>query len=160
EGCACRDILLVLKPTGTGHIKNCARVQFEHGECVETKIGAQPVPPPAAPLPTAPTGQPRLQVRKSGPAQAILHNPITFRLVVTNSGTAAVSSVELTDTMPEGMEDGATGKSQLNWSVGALASGESRSYEYQAITKKTGRLCNRATATAGGLREETEACVE
>ena len=97
EGCARREIVLVLKPTGTGDVKNCARVQFEHGECVVTKIGAPP------PLPAL--GQGRLQVRKTGPAQAILHNPIGFQLVVTNAGTAAVQGVELTDTMPDGMED-------------------------------------------------------
>jgi len=152
DGCVRREILLVLKPSEAGEVRNCARVQFEHGECVVTKIGAIPVPPPQ--------GQARLQVRKTGPAQAILHAPIAFRLVVTNAGTAAVQGVELTDTMPDGMEDGATGKSQLTWSVGALGPGESRSYEYQAITKKTGRLCNRAVATAGTLRDEAEACVE
>jgi uncharacterized repeat protein (TIGR01451 family) len=152
DACARREIVLVLKPTGTGDVKNCARVQFEHGECVVTKIGAPPLPPAV--------GQGRLQLRKTGPAQAVLHNPIAFKLVVTNPGTAAVPGVELTDTMPEGMEDGATGKSQLTWSVGTLAPGESRSYEYQAITKKTGRLCNRAVATTGTLRDEAEACVE
>jgi uncharacterized repeat protein (TIGR01451 family) len=152
DGCARREIVLVLKPTGTGDVKNCARVQFEHGECVVTKVGGQPAAPPG--------GQARLQVRKTGPAQAILHAPIGFHLVVTNAGSAAVQGVELTDTMPDGMEDGATGKSQLTWSVGALAPGESRSYEYQAITKKTGRLCNRAVATAGTQRDEAEACVD
>lgn len=154
DGCACRDIVLVLKPTATGDLKNCARVQFEHGECVVTKIGSQPAPQPPA------GGQPRLQVRKTGPGQAILHDPITYQLFVTNTGTAAVSGVELTDKMPEGMEDGATGKNQLTWSVGTLAPGEARTYEYQAITKKTGKLCNRAAASAGALRDETEACVE
>ena len=62
--------------------------------------------------------------------------------------------------MPEGMEDGKTGKSRLTWSVGTLSAGESRRYEYQVITKKAGRLCNRAVVTAGELRDETETCVE
>jgi len=152
ESCARREILLVLKPGGTGDVQNCARVQFEHGECVLTKI--------AAPIASPPAGQPRLQVRKTGPAQAVLHDPISYQLVVTNAGAAAVQAVELTDQMPEGMEDGKTGKSRLTWSVGTLGAGESRRYEYQVITKKAGRLCNRAVVTAGELRDETETCVE
>src|SRR5712692_7332530 len=38
EGGARREILLVLSPTGADDIKNCARVQFEHGQCVTTKV--------------------------------------------------------------------------------------------------------------------------
>ena len=38
EACGCREIVLVLSPTGTGDIQDCARVQFEHGQCVTTRI--------------------------------------------------------------------------------------------------------------------------
>jgi uncharacterized repeat protein (TIGR01451 family) len=151
DGCAKREIVLVLKPTGTGDIKNCARVQFEHGECVVTKIGGQPAPPPA--------GQPRLQVRKTGPEQGTLHHPLSYRLVVTNTGNAEAQSIQLVDTMPDGMQEGNTGKSQLTWDVGMLAPGESRTYEYQAITTKPGKLCNRAVVSSGALRDEAESCV-
>src|SRR5262249_12104919 len=33
-----RDITLVLAPTGRNDVTNCARVQFEHGQCVRTEI--------------------------------------------------------------------------------------------------------------------------
>src|SRR5206468_2545526 len=33
------------------------------------------------------------------------------------------------------------------------------SVEYQVVAKAAGRHCNRAVATAGGLREEAESCV-
>jgi uncharacterized repeat protein (TIGR01451 family) len=151
---ACKEITLVLKPTGSGDIQNCARVQFEHGECVLTKVGNQPAPSaPAA-------GQPRLQVRKTGPAQAILYQPINFRLVVTNSGNAEARNIRLTDRLPEGMQESKTDKRELTWDVGTLGPGESRAYDYQAITKKSGRLCNRAVVTDGTQRDEVEACVE
>jgi uncharacterized repeat protein (TIGR01451 family) len=154
EGCACRDIVLALKPTGTGDVKNCARVQFEHGECVCTKIGG----PPSAP-PPMPVGQPRLTLRKIGPERAILHNPLDYQLIVTNAGSAEARGVMLTDTMPEGMQHGASGKSQITWDVGTLAPGQSRTYDYQVITTKTGKLCNRAEVSAGTLRETAESCV-
>ncbi|HJT79279.1 MAG TPA: hypothetical protein VJ739_18935, partial [Gemmataceae bacterium] len=47
--CARREIILVLTPTGPGEVRNCARVQFEHGECVSTRVGS--AAPPAEPSP-------------------------------------------------------------------------------------------------------------
>jgi uncharacterized repeat protein (TIGR01451 family) len=140
--CACKEITLVLAPTGSGDITNCARVQFEHGQCVRTRLSR---------------GQ--LELRKTGPAQAVLYDALTFRLVVANTGTSEVANVVLTDTLPDGLEH-ASGKNVLSWDLGTLAPGQSRRVEYQAIAKKADRLCNQAVVTAaGGLREETSHCV-
>ena len=49
----CSEIILVLEPTGTGDVRNCARVQFEHGQCVTTRIA-----------------RPRLSLSKTGPSEA------------------------------------------------------------------------------------------
>ena len=38
EAGACKEITLVLATVGPGDVKNCARVQFEHGQCVVTKM--------------------------------------------------------------------------------------------------------------------------
>jgi uncharacterized repeat protein (TIGR01451 family) len=136
-----REIVLVLAPTGTGDVRNCARVQFEHGQCVTTKIN-----------------RPGLSLRKSGPSQAVLYDMLTYKLEVTNSGATPLADVVLTDTLPEGLEH-SSGKNPLTWQVGALEPGRSRVIEYQAVAKGKGRLCNRALATAaGGLREEAESC--
>ena len=143
-----QEIVLIVLPTGGEDLKSCARVQFEHGECVVTKIGGQPAPPPALP-PTPPAGEPKLTLQKLGPKQAILHHPLDYRLVVTNGGTAEVRGVTLTDTMDEVMRHAASQKSQLTWDVGTLAPGGSRTFDYQVITTKTGKLINRAVATAG-----------
>ncbi len=43
-GMACREITLVLLPTNKEDVKNCTRVQFEHGQCVVTRQAAL-VPP-------------------------------------------------------------------------------------------------------------------
>jgi hypothetical protein len=47
-GGACREVILVLQPTNTEDVKNCTRVQFEHGLCVTTRQAAY-APPLALP---------------------------------------------------------------------------------------------------------------
>jgi uncharacterized repeat protein (TIGR01451 family) len=142
EPFARRDILLVLAPTGTGDVRNCARVQFEHGQCVTTHVA-----------------RPGLRLRKEGPTQAVLYDALTFRLEVSNTGTAPATNVVLTDSLPEGLEP-SSGRNPLTWDLGTLEPGRTRTVEYQAVAKTTGRLCNRAVVTAaGGLREQAESCV-
>jgi uncharacterized repeat protein (TIGR01451 family) len=137
-----RDLRLVVVPTGPGDVNLCARVQFEHGQCVCTKIA-----------------QPGLQVRKQGPSQAVLNDALSYQLTVTNTGSTELTGVVLTDTLPTGLEH-ATGKNPLTWEVGTLAPGQSRQVAYQVVATKVGRLCNQATATAaGGLRDQAESCV-
>jgi uncharacterized repeat protein (TIGR01451 family) len=156
EGCACRDICLVLKPMGTGDIKNCARVQFEHGECVVTRVGGQPAPVPVA----VPAGEPKLTLQKFGPKQAILHQSLDYKLTVTNTGTDVARDVRLTDTMDEGMRHIATNQGQLTWNSFELQPGQSRSFDYQVTTTKPGKLMNRAVVTAGTLRQEATSELE
>jgi uncharacterized repeat protein (TIGR01451 family) len=141
-GGACREIRLVLVPTGDGDVNNCARVQFEHGECVTTRVS-----------------RPGLAIKKCGPTQAVLYDNLSYQISVTNTGQAEATKVVVTDTLPEGLEH-AEGKAVLTWDLGTVAPGQCRQVEYQAIAKKTGRLCNRAAVTAaGGIRVESENCV-
>jgi uncharacterized repeat protein (TIGR01451 family) len=142
EACACRDITLVLAPTGSGDVQNCARVQFEHGECVSTRVC-----------------RPCLRLRKSGPERAVIYDALTYQIALTNTGSTPITGVALTDTLPDGLEH-SSHKPDLTWDVGTLAPGQCRHIEYQVVAMKTGRLCNKAVATAaGGLREESESCV-
>jgi uncharacterized repeat protein (TIGR01451 family) len=142
EGGAKREIVLVLSPTGGDYLKNCARVQFEYGECVTTKVA-----------------RPSLSMQKQGPTQAVLSDTLNYRLTLTNTGSTDLTNVLLTDILPAGLEH-ASGKDRLSWIVGTLAPGQSQSVDYQVVAKKLGRLCNKAIATAaGGLREEKEGCV-
>ncbi|MFO0880840.1 MAG: DUF11 domain-containing protein [Gemmataceae bacterium] len=58
--CGKREITLVVQPTGDGEVSCCARVQYEHGQCVRTRVrgtkvrGAAPAPPPTGPPPMSP----------------------------------------------------------------------------------------------------------
>jgi uncharacterized repeat protein (TIGR01451 family) len=152
----CRDIILVLKPIGEGEVKNCARVQFEHGQCVCTKVG-----PHGAGLkgpPRRPGREPGLRLRKNGPAQAILNETLTYELTVTNTGDKELTGIKVTDTLPDGLEH-ATKKKVLTWDIETLAAGESRTIEYRVVAKKKGRLCNEAVAVAGKLTGKARGCV-
>jgi uncharacterized repeat protein (TIGR01451 family) len=142
EAGASRDIVLRLLPNGDGEINNCARVQYEHGQCVATKLA-----------------KPGIRLDKSGPLQAVLYDMLTYQLTVTNTGSTEVTGIMVTDSLPPGLEH-ATGRKQLTWDFGNLAPGQRRNVDYQLVAKTTGKLCNRAVATAaGGLRHEIESCV-
>lgn len=65
-GCFCREIHLVLQPLCAGDVTNCARVQFEHGQCVTTRI-ARALPAPLlvpAPAPKIQQPEPKLPEQK------------------------------------------------------------------------------------------------
>jgi uncharacterized repeat protein (TIGR01451 family) len=149
-----REIVLILKPLGKGSVKNCARVQFEHGECVCTKVG-----PPGPVFRSTRPDRPELELVKKGPAQAAPGSTLTYELTVTNTGGADMTGIKLTDTLPDGLEH-AGGKKTLTWDVERLSPGQSRAIEYKVTAKKQGRLCNEAEATAaGGLRKKARHCV-
>jgi uncharacterized repeat protein (TIGR01451 family) len=161
-----RIIVLVLQPKGPGKLKNCARVQFEHGQCVCTRVGPLvrgqipeegleigPRPRRAGPP------KPALRFTKKGPGRAVLYDALTYQLTVTNRGNTRLTEIKVTDALPDGLEH-ASGKSTLSWDVEALAAGQERTIEYQVVAKKVGKLCNQATVTAAdGLRKEAKSCV-
>jgi uncharacterized repeat protein (TIGR01451 family) len=142
EGGSKQEIVLVLAPTGSEDVKNCARVQFEHGECVTTKVA-----------------RPGLSMHKNGPTEALLSDTLNYRLTLTNTGSADLINLLVTDILPAGLEHD-SGKDRLSWILSTLAPGQSQSVEYQVVAKKVGRLSNKViAAAAGGLREEMESSV-
>src|SRR5262245_60338434 len=63
-----REITLVVRPTGAGEVSSCARVAFEHGQCVTTRIT-----------------RPALTIRKTAPTQVSLYDAVSFRIEVVNT---------------------------------------------------------------------------
>lgn len=143
-----KEIVLAIKPTGTDDVRNSAYVQFEHGQAVNTRIA-----------------RPRVQFSVSAPAQAMLHDSISFQLEVRNTGPDPVKDVIVTDELPDGLEfiNGKPYPAQekpLTWKLGELAPGQSRRIEYQAISKKAGTWANKAQLkAAGGVQEKASASV-
>jgi uncharacterized repeat protein (TIGR01451 family) len=140
--CARQELTLILAPAGDGDIQNCARVQFEHGECVTTRIH-----------------RPALSLEKKGPTQALVNDTLSYKLTLTNSGEGELNNVLVTDILPAGLEH-ATGRKRLSWIVGNLAPGQAQQVEYQVVARTAGKLCNKVIATAAGeFRKEMESCV-
>jgi uncharacterized repeat protein (TIGR01451 family) len=137
-----RDITLILMPTGPGEVRACARIQYEHGQCVCTKV----------------TG-PVLKLAAEGPAQLVIGEPTTLRLTVKNTGNDEATDVKIKETLPPGLI-AAAGKSAFESTIGTLAAGQSRTVEFQATATLAGKLCTKAQATgAGGLHTEIERCL-
>jgi uncharacterized repeat protein (TIGR01451 family) len=165
-----KELLLTLKPSDANDVDVTARVQFEHGESVRTRIGAAaPLPLPSAPAtppamppaaaPPAAVPKAALRLRKTGPTQAPLNDIIQFHLEVTNVGTADAVNVEVRDSLPSGLQylprPGEQAGSILTWpAVAALPPGKTWRADYSAIAKEVGDQENVAQVTAGeGLRE-------
>ena len=148
QGRARREIALVLEATGEGDIRCCARVQFEHGQCVRTRLTKS-----------------ELRLQKEGPKQALLYDPLKYRLEVTNTGSAPATDVVVTDTLPDGLDfsdstPSTKGDNPLTWKLGTIPAGQSRKIEYSVFAKKGGTLTNKAVVTAaGGQRQEASSTV-
>jgi uncharacterized repeat protein (TIGR01451 family) len=148
---AIREIMLTLSPTGTGDVENCARVQFEHGQCVTTRIARSAG---GAAMPAS-----GIRLQRKGPATAAVGDTLAFQYVVTNTGGSEISGTVLTTTLPAGLVP-ESGRTELTWDVGTLQPGQSSLADYRVTAKATGKLCEKAVVTApGGLRDELESCV-
>jgi uncharacterized repeat protein (TIGR01451 family) len=140
-----RQISLVVKPTGDGDVSCCARVKFEHGQCVRTRIN-----------------RPGLQLRKTGPTEAPRYDMLTFKIEVRNSGRTTLRNVVLEETLPEGLifsnskPPTSGGSNTLVWKLDTLAPGAARVVEYTAVPEKVGTLTTVAVARTDGFRQKAE----
>jgi uncharacterized repeat protein (TIGR01451 family) len=163
-----KTILLVLRPTGPGELRNCARVQFEHGQCVCTRVGvgdtrARPELVPEMPK----VGQPRLTLAKTGPRNRYLNLPVTYLLTVSNPGNAPARNVTIVDPVPATMtflratNGGRLVEGSVRWIIASLDPGASRTVQVVLQAKGPGEVRNQATATAeGGLAARAEAVTD
>jgi uncharacterized repeat protein (TIGR01451 family) len=141
-GCK-QEITLVLQPTTTGAIANCARVQFEHGQCTTTKVH-----------------KPGLQVRREGPKEAVKGDDVKFMLTVSNTGDSELTNLKLEEHLPLGFEH-ETKQKILRWDMASLPPGDSETTEYVVKAVAAGKACTNAVLRADGdLRDEFETCVQ
>ncbi len=147
-GGATREITLVLLPTGAGDIRNCAWVQFDHGQCVQTRVVG-----------------PDLRFRLLGKSDAQVGDPLTYQIEVTNAGQGQARGVRVDISLPPGLEyysksPSAKSHNSLTANLGTLAPGQTRRVEYQVLATRQGTLDTRAVVTAeGGLRQKADSVV-
>jgi uncharacterized repeat protein (TIGR01451 family) len=111
-----------------------------------------PIIPACAPIRIV---QPRLELARVAPDEALLCEAIPVVFVVTNSGTGSAQNVRIVDNLPIGLRT-TDGQSKLVLDVGTLAEGQSRQFSAELRAAKVGRYSSKAVATsATGLRAES-----
>jgi uncharacterized repeat protein (TIGR01451 family) len=141
-GCK-QEITLVLLPTAVGAIANCARVEFEHGQCTTTKVH-----------------KPGIQVRREGPKEAVKGDEVKFQLTVSNTGDTELTHITLQEILPLGFEHESRQKI-LRWEMASLPPGDSETTEYVVKATTPGKACTKASIHADGdIKDEFESCTQ
>lgn len=99
--------------------------------------------------------EPALALTKTATERVLECDEITLVYTVRNTGTGVANDVSIKDTLPNGLSM-ANGSRNVSIPVGALASGESRSFEVKATASRTGTFESAAMAMGdGGLEAES-----
>lgn len=159
---ATKEITLVLLPKpGATSVKNCARVSFEHGQCVVTELN-----------------RPTLKLVKSAPSQAVLYDAIPMKLEITNPTKIEAQEVQVSETLPEGLEfereltaletKTVAGRipstidlanNRQIWTIGRLGPGQKVSIPYRILAKKTGPLTIKTLLRAERVYDESSTTI-
>ena len=141
-----KEITLVVVPDGTGDPECCARVQYEHGQCVRTRLS-----------------QPDLRVRLLGPTQVLLNDLPKFQIEVTNAGQREATGVVLTNTLPDSLDFISSNpspkgdKNPFTWQLGNIPPGQTKRIECEALAKAIGSQVNKVEVKDGAGQQKQEA---
>jgi uncharacterized repeat protein (TIGR01451 family) len=176
-GHGCHDIVVKIVPVGLADIKSCARVTFEHGQCVTTKVMAfapegsadGKTPPgvfPGGPFdpgkgPGAVGDGPRaaFDVRVYGPTDAVVDQKARYKITIFNKTNQPIynagaelfwdNALEEAEPNPEiFMEPITRLRAWPKKLIDMIPAGESRSLDLVLRTKAEGRFCVKAIASA------------
>jgi len=136
-----QTLSVVAKTTRTGTFQNCAEVTGDHGltarDCASTVVTA-----------------PKLAVEKTGPAEVLICEPITYRIVVRNTGDGPATNVRVTDELPDGLTT-SDGRKSAAFDAGTLQPGEAKQATYTVKASRPGTFSNTAVAaSAEGAKAE------
>lgn len=98
--------------------------------------------------------KPVLKITKTGPQTVYAGRPVTYEIVLTNTGDGVARDTVLRDMLPAGAKVAAAtpaaaiAPDAATWNVGALAPGESRRFSITLVTANQGALRNSADARA------------
>ena len=140
-----REVSLVLKPTTDDDVEVCGRVQFEHGQCVRSRITRS-----------------GLDVKRTGPTFASVGPPLSYSLEVVNNGRAAAKNVTVEEVLPAGVDYGSSvppikGEPPFLWKLGDLAPGQRKTIRYEVFPKQEGEHKIRTLLRAEGVQSERTA---
>jgi uncharacterized repeat protein (TIGR01451 family) len=125
-----------LMPTGEGEVGSVASVRF----------GAE------ASAKTIST-KPQLVIEMAGPGKALIGEPVTLSITVSNPGSGVATGVVLEERLPPGLHH--PSGSELEYPIGNLRPGESKKLNLRLTAAAAGPITNVLTARAdGSLRAE------
>lgn len=144
EGGGTRSATITVRATRSGEFENCATVTADAGlnarACARTVVTA-----------------PSIEIVKRAPAEVLICDPITYEIVVTNTGDGPATGVRVYDRLPAGLTS-SDGRTELTWDLGTLGAGESQTLTASASASSTGNFTNTASVSAdGGLSAEASA---
>lgn len=107
--------------------------------------------------------EPKVSLRVGGPKQTPANRELDFQLDVTNPGSAPVTGVRLTQTVPEGLEfvSASTGGAcnaagrAIEWTLGTLAAGQTQGVTFKLRARQAGDWAMPAKLAAEGITETT-----
>ncbi len=103
--------------------------------------------------------EPKLTVELDGPREALLGEPATQTILVSNPGTGSVDEVLIEALLPDGLEHRG-GPKKLTMNIGALSAGETKPVRLGLLTSAGGvQTITVRVRGEGGLEAATEAAV-
>lgn len=168
-GGAVREIVLVLQPTNREDVKNCARVQFEHGQCVVTRQTAYPPgakPPVIQTIPES-TELPLLELNIRGPEQQYTNLPSKYEITLTNKGKGKATNVLVTSQLPKALtptkasEPSVVHENRIVWLLGNIEPGGKRVLHLTLKANEKGEHCFKVEAEGDyGAKTDKEICTK
>jgi uncharacterized repeat protein (TIGR01451 family) len=139
-----KNLKITVLATKAGKLRNCATMTYTAQTCVDTCVL-----------------QPKLVVTKTGPTgEVCINKDVCFTITVKNTGNGTASNVVLVDNLPKGLTPKGSNP-QLKVQIGALAPGESKSFQVNTKAVAAGNHCNTVVVTGDcGLRAQASACVK
>ncbi len=142
-----RAIDLDVRADAAGAVSHCATLHTAEGltgqECVATTIRSGTV-----------------ELRQTGPAQAMVGTDARFELEIINRGDVPASGLVITDRFGEGLVHPAS-KSPIQRELDAIPPGQSRKVNITFRVVQPGRLCHTVELSGpNGLRQTSEACID
>jgi len=137
-GAGKKEILLVVRPTGGGDVECTARVGFEHGETVRSRLGKAD-----------------LRLRLSAPERAAVNDLRPVTLEITNLGKVPAAHVVLTAQVPNELGVSRPDPPEVEgkpftWELGSIEPGRSRLVRFDVRARDTGSFILKADARADG----------
>ena len=165
------EISLIVVPLDTSDVRNCVRIQYEHGQCVTTRLtqageSAMPDgkrPPIVEPIPSEAAA--KLTLQMEGPKDRYLNMPVRYFITVANEGKAPATNLLVRATLPEKTEfvsasdDGKQVAAQVAWLLKDLEPGGKRTVELVYKSQGPGQRCVKASALADrNVSAQAELC--